>query len=139
MAAPDTYMLGHHLGVMEGWRVGPEAVTRHCTKLDPDGDETRKASLVAWEQAHADLIARIDASFKQAVPIVSPARDPSIDPVQGIRAYILIEALKIRFLGKTDDEARTVCKTYFSEPARANVEPVIKSLGEIDRWLQTRK
>lgn len=136
-SAPDTYMLGHHLGVIEGWRIAPEAVTHHCKKFDPEGDDSRNASLLAWQQAHAELIAKIDASFAKAVPIVSPSR--TVDPVQGIRAYITIEALKMRFLGKTDDEARAVCKTYFAEPARTNVEPVIKSLAEIDRWLQTQK
>ena len=99
-SATDTYAVKYNLGVIEGWRVTPEAVTGHCKKIDPDGVAVRNKNLDIWQKNNAELILKIKTNFENAVPLVSPARNSLANPVEAVRAIITIEAIKTLFLDK---------------------------------------
>lgn len=99
-SATDTYAVKYNLGVIEGWRVTPEAVTGHCKKIDPDGVAVRNKNLDIWQKNNAELTSKIKTNFENAVRVVSPTHNSLANPVEAVRAIITIEAIKTLFLDK---------------------------------------
>lgn len=133
-AIGDTYPVKFNLGVVESWRAAPEAIGRWCEKLDPDGVEGRRAAHQAWIEQHNEVIREINSTFNTIVPIISPSRNPQINPVEAVRAHITTELLKIRFIGKSNDDAKAICKDYVPEQSSTAIERVKKALVELKKW-----
>ena len=123
-----------HLGAIETWRTGPEAVARHCKNRDPEGIAAREVKLAAWQAEQADLRGEAEERFNRLVPLTLPASYPP----EVVRASVQVELLKIMFLGRTPEEAVTICRAFthpdFPLWSASRIEKVRAAIKALDEW-----
>lgn len=126
-----------HLGAIETWRVGPETVARHCRRLDPEGVADREARIAVWQTEQANLLGEAEDRFSRLVPLTLPASYPP----DVVRAGVKVELLKIIFLGRTPEEATTICRSFphpdFPLWSASRIEKVRAAIKALDEWAAT--
>lgn len=114
-ASDDSYAVQTHLGAIEGWRLAPEQILRYCSTLDPEGDSTRQEAFRQWAAEHDGLRAEVKRRFDALAPSYPLPGTSGKKAIDFARARIIIELLKMSFLGKSHEEAVAFCKTYANQ------------------------
>lgn len=134
---PDAYALQTYLGMIEAWRLAPEAVLRYCRRIDADGNAERIARFDAWNHAHAALRADIERRFNRLVPLV-PLPHSEGNPVEAAREKVILETLRMTFRDKSDSEAFAYCRSYvrrdFQLWSEQRIDRVRTSISALDAW-----
>lgn len=133
-AEPDNRAIIFNIGVTEGWKVTPEATMRRCDRLDPEGSARRDMVYQDWLKDNENIIRRVNQNTEAIIPVIMSSKNLQIDPVKAVRGYILIEALKPYFLGKSDEEGLVFCKSYIPDSSPEAIKKVTKALAELDKW-----
>jgi hypothetical protein len=81
------------LGVVLGWRLGPQAIVEHCRSLDPGGAAARDKLLADWRSLNDDLIGAVDGTVAEVVPLLDRKTPPEtlIATLQGQVGKLLVE------------------------------------------------
>jgi len=134
-AQEDTYPIKFKVGIVEGWRISPEAVIKWCEKTAPEGITRRQTAYQGWQTKNADIIAHIDHNFDTIVPIITPAANPTVDILRVVRTHLFIEAAKDVFIGKSDDEVKAICTNYSPEDEQNKKLTIVQdALTGLDLW-----
>lgn len=134
---PDTYAVQTYLGMIEAWRLAPDAILRYCRRVDVDGNSERIARFDAWKNEHATLRADIERRFNRLVPLV-PLPHSNGDPVDAARAKVILETLRMSFRDKSESEAVSYCRSYgqpdFPLWSQQRIDRVRTSMFALDAW-----
>jgi hypothetical protein len=106
-----------NMGVVLGWRLGPETIEEHCRTIDPAGVKIRAEALQAFKTNNARQILAVDDRLKEVAPLFKSA-PPNVDVAAAVRAQIKQLVLETNFPDDAPEKILAACKVE-ADPTRA--------------------
>jgi len=125
------------LGAALGRRLGPEAIVEHCRSIDVNGVAARDKLLANWRELNDDLIRAVDSRVAEVVPLLDP-KTPADALIASLHEQVGKLLVESTFEGKSDEEARAICKSEADASApRWKIDDekrLQQSLARLHQW-----